>query len=267
MSTKEERLFILFMIFRFLQPFRCKIIPPLGKRLFIRAVYLNISISEGVHMKIYCCLLNSVNNSFFSRQAYTHLTEEMPPKPHLLTWGPAFTKQHQISNSQQEIRGALRNMLEKKKKLKRILPFTLHNKTNIVSSIIKTLFHIYQCQNLKRHSGCKIKQIMYQEQLEVNNCIVPFSVTGALRHRSRLKGLAVYPALGEMQPAGLGTQPDPHNYLWYLAASSEGLHNAPFSIVQVEPSFTPLPEAPACDCQCLSDMAIDAVRYSFCQIL
>lgn len=116
MSTKEERLFILFMIFRFLQPFRCKIIPPLGKRLFIRAVYLNISISEGVHMKIYCCLLDSVNNSFFSRQAYTHFTEEMPPKPHLLTWGPAFTKQHQISNSQQEIRGALGNMLKKKLK-------------------------------------------------------------------------------------------------------------------------------------------------------
>lgn len=99
MSTKEERLFILFMICRFLQPCRCKIIPPLGKRLFIRAVYLNISIFEGVHMKIYCCLLDGVNNSFFSRQAYTHFREEMPPKPHLLTWGPAFTKQHQISDS------------------------------------------------------------------------------------------------------------------------------------------------------------------------
>lgn len=99
-ETKEERLFILFMIFRFLQPFRCKIIPPLGKRLFIRAVYLNISIFERVHMKIYRCLLDGVNNSFFSRQAHTHFREEMPPKPHLLTWGPAFTKQHQISNSQ-----------------------------------------------------------------------------------------------------------------------------------------------------------------------
>lgn len=97
---QRGKLFILFMIFRFLQPFRCKIIPPLGKRLFIRAVYLNISIFEGVHMKIYCCLLDGVNNSFFSRQAYTHFREEMPPKPHLLTWGPAFTKQHQISNLQ-----------------------------------------------------------------------------------------------------------------------------------------------------------------------
>lgn len=88
------------MTFRFLPQLRCKTIPPLGKRLFIRAVCLNISIFEGVQMKIYCCLLRGVINSFFSRQAYTHLREEMPPKPHLLTGGPAFTKQHQISNSQ-----------------------------------------------------------------------------------------------------------------------------------------------------------------------
>lgn len=113
-STLEERSFILFMTSRLLQPLRCKTIPPLGKRLFIRAVCLNISIFEGVQMKIYCCLLDGLNNSFFSRQAYTHFGEEMPPKPHVLTWGPAFTRQHQICHSQQGITGALRNMLKQK---------------------------------------------------------------------------------------------------------------------------------------------------------
>lgn len=70
------------MTFRFLHALRCKTIPPSGKRLFIRAVCLNISIFEGVQMKIYYGLLDGVNNSFFSRHAYTHFRDEMPPKPH-----------------------------------------------------------------------------------------------------------------------------------------------------------------------------------------
>lgn len=75
---------------------------------------------------------------------------------------------------------------------------------------------------------------MHQEQQGINNCILPYPVNGALLHRGWLRGQAVYPALGETQPTGLGTQPDPHNCLWYLAASSEGLYNASFLILQVE---------------------------------
>lgn len=124
--------------------------------------------------------------------------------------------------------------MKKKGKKKRFLSFTGHNKTNLVSATIKNLFHIHQCQNSKRHSGCRSEQMLYQEQLETNNCILPHSVTGALLHRDWLRGPAAYLALGEMQPTGLGTQPDPHNCWSYLAASSEGLHNAPFLILQVE---------------------------------
>lgn len=40
--------------------------------------------------------------------------------------------------------------------------------------------------------------MLYQEQLETNNCILPHSVTGALLHRDWLRGPAAYPALGEM---------------------------------------------------------------------
>lgn len=49
-----------------------------------------------------------------------------------------------------------------------------------------------------------------------------------------LRGPAVCHALGEMQPVALRAQPDPNTCLWYLTVNSEGLHNAPFLILEVE---------------------------------
>lgn len=63
---------------------------------------------------------------------------------------------------------------------------------------------------------------------------LPYPMTGALLHTRGLRSPAVCPALGEMQPITLGAKPDPSNCLWYLAVSSEGMHNAPFLILEVE---------------------------------